>query len=58
MISIDDMVAGHSAGAATVLLANEQNVELKEHPQTGLWIDRLDELIGLLDEGFDESGEK
>lgn len=50
--SIDDMTAGHKAGAATVLLANEGNGELKEHEHTGRWIERLDELIGILEEGF------
>ncbi|KAK0517088.1 hypothetical protein JMJ35_000243 [Cladonia borealis] len=52
--SIDDMTAGHKAGSATVLLANESNQELKEHEHTGAWIDRLDELIGLLEGGFEE----
>lgn len=49
-----DRVAGHKAGAATVLLANEENEHLKEHHQTGQWIYQLDELIGRLEEGFDE----
>ncbi len=49
-----DRVAGHKAGAATVLLANQENEHLKEHDQTGQWIDRLDDLIGRLEEGFDE----
>lgn len=52
--SIDDMTAGHKAGTATVLLANEGNTELKEHEHTGMWIERLDELIGILEEGFEE----
>lgn len=50
--SIDDMTAGHKAGTATVLLANEGNGELKEHEHTGRWIERLDELIGILEEGL------
>ncbi|KAE8136684.1 HAD-like domain-containing protein [Aspergillus pseudotamarii] len=50
--SIDDMTAGHTAGAATVLLLNDHNVHLKEHPHTDLCIERLDELIGILDGGF------
>ena len=49
-----DRVAGYRAGAATVLLANQDNEHLKEHDQTGLWIDRLDELIRKLEEGFAE----
>lgn len=48
------MTAGHKAGSATVLLANESNQELKEHEHTGAWIDRLDELIELLEDGFEE----
>lgn len=52
--SIDDMTAGYHAGAATVLLANEVNSGLKGHEHTGLWIDRLDELIPLLDNGFED----
>ncbi|KAB8079225.1 HAD superfamily hydrolase [Aspergillus leporis] len=50
--SIDDMTAGHTAGAATVLLLNDHNGHLKEHAHTDIWIERLDELIGILDEGF------
>lgn len=50
--SIDDMTAGHMAGAATVLLLNERNVHLKEHPHTDLCIGRLDDLVGILEEGF------
>ena len=50
--SIDDMTAGHMAGAATVLLLNDLNVHLKEHPHTDLCIKRLDDLIGILEGGF------
>ena len=52
--SIDDMAAGHRAGAATVLLGTKETEGLREHYQTGLWIDSLDELIGRLEEGFSE----
>ena len=52
--SVDDMTAGHKAGTATVLLANEDNGELKGHEHTGRWIDRLDELIEILEAGFEE----
>ena len=52
--SIDDMTAGHKAGTATVLLANECNGHLKGHEHTGMWIERLDELIKVLEEGFEE----
>ncbi|KAE9377945.1 HAD-like protein [Stipitochalara longipes BDJ] len=50
--SIDDMTAGFRAGAATVLLANEVNVHLAQHEHTDLVISRLDELVGILEEGF------
>ncbi|KAF7589757.1 hypothetical protein BBP40_003907 [Aspergillus hancockii] len=50
--SIDDMTAGHTAGAATVLLLNDHNGHLKEHAHTDICVERLDELIGILDGGF------
>ncbi|KIW07742.1 uncharacterized protein PV09_01672 [Verruconis gallopava] len=50
--SIDDMTAGHSAGAATVLLVNPVNEHLASHDHTDLCISRLDELIQILEEGF------
>ncbi|KAJ5638050.1 hydrolase [Penicillium lividum] len=50
--SIDDMTAGHKAGAATVLLLNEKNVHLREHAHTDMCIHRLDELIDILEQGF------
>ncbi|KAI0024304.1 haloacid dehalogenase-like hydrolase [Xylariomycetidae sp. FL0641] len=50
--SADDMTAGRRAGAATVLLVNEANKHLAEHAHTDLVIERLDELIGILDDGF------
>lgn len=50
--SIDDMTAGHTAGAATVLLLNERNTHLKEHEHTDLCIERLDDLIDVLENGF------
>ncbi len=50
--SIDDMTAGHAAGAATVLLVNDVNAHLAEHAHTDLVIERLDELIDILDRGF------
>ncbi|RJE19884.1 HAD superfamily hydrolase [Aspergillus sclerotialis] len=49
--SIDDMTAGHMAGAVTVLLLNERNRHLMDHAHTDICIERLDELIGILDEG-------
>lgn len=46
------MTAGHTAGAATVLLVNERNTHLKEHVHTDICISRLDELIDILENGF------
>ena len=46
------MTAGHAAGAATVLLVNERNAHLRDHLHTDLCIERLDDLIGVLDGGF------
>ncbi|KAK7746419.1 hypothetical protein SLS53_002378 [Cytospora paraplurivora] len=50
--SVDDMAAGRAAGAATVLLVNPANEHLAGHENTDLVINRLDELIGILEEGF------
>ena len=50
--SIDDMTAGRRAGAATVLLVNDVNAHLSEHENTDMAISRLDELVGILEEGF------
>lgn len=46
------MTAGHTAGAATVLLLNERNAHLKEHAHTDLCINRLDQLVDILEAGF------
>ncbi|KAG5981688.1 hypothetical protein E4U55_002669 [Claviceps digitariae] len=51
--SMDDMEAGRRAGAATVLLVNEVNRGLAEHECTDLVIERLDELVGILEKGFE-----
>ena len=51
--SIDDMTAGHRAGAATVLLVNEANAHLRGHEHTDVCIGRLDELVGVLEGGFE-----
>ncbi|KAK1771113.1 HAD-like domain-containing protein [Phialemonium atrogriseum] len=51
--SIDDMTAGRRAGAATVLLVNDINRHLAEHEHTDLVISRLDELIDVLEHGFE-----
>ncbi|KAH8900994.1 HAD-like protein [Thozetella sp. PMI_491] len=50
--SIDDMTAGRRAGAATVLLVNDVNRHLADHEHTDLVIQRLDDLIGILEHGF------
>ncbi|KAJ9309070.1 hypothetical protein DTO217A2_1439 [Paecilomyces variotii] len=50
--SIDDMTAGHTAGAATVLLLNDRNTHLKDHEHTDLCIERLDDLVDILENGF------
>ena len=51
--SIDDMTAGRRAGAATVLLVNEVNEHLSTHEHTDLVIAQLDDLIKILEEGFE-----
>ena len=51
--SIDDMTAGHRAGAATVLLVNDVNNHLAEHEHTDLVVKRLDDLIAILENGFE-----
>ena len=50
--SIDDMIAGHDAGAMTVLLRSEGKEDLENDPRTHLVISRLDELIALLKDGL------
>jgi HAD superfamily hydrolase (TIGR01549 family) len=51
--SIDDMTAGYRAGAATVLLVNDANKHLAEHEHTDLVVKQLDELIEILENGFE-----
>ncbi|PVH98261.1 HAD-like protein [Periconia macrospinosa] len=50
--SLDDMLAGHRAGAATVLLLNDVNVDLEGHECTDFVIRELGELVGILEDGF------
>ncbi|KAF8540546.1 HAD-like domain-containing protein [Trichophaea hybrida] len=52
--SMDDMAAGRKAGAATVLLVNEGNRELGEHEFTDCVVERLDELVDVLEGGLRE----
>ncbi|KAF2477051.1 HAD-like protein [Lindgomyces ingoldianus] len=51
--SLDDMTAGFKAGAATVLLVNNANEHLAKHQHTDLVVKRLDELIEVLEQGFE-----
>ncbi|KAJ4374519.1 hypothetical protein N0V86_007388 [Didymella sp. IMI 355093] len=51
--SIDDMTAGFRAGAATVLLVNDVNKHLAEHQHTDLVVKQLDDLIQILENGFE-----
>lgn len=51
--SVDDMISGHRAGAATVLIKSEVNSHLNHVPETDYVISRLDELIHVLESGFD-----
>lgn len=51
--SIDDITAGRRAGAATVLLLNDVNRALATHECTDLAIERLDELVAILEAGFE-----
>lgn len=50
--SLDDLTAGYRAGAATVLLVNDLNIHLISHEYCGLAIERLDQLIAILDCGL------
>ncbi|KAJ6443331.1 had superfamily [Purpureocillium lavendulum] len=50
---IDDMTAGRKAGAATVLLVNDVNRAIADHAHTDLVIDKLDDLVAILEEGFE-----
>ena len=50
--SVDDMTAGRLSGAATVLLLSDANRHLVEHAHTDLVIEKLDDLIEILDGGF------
>lgn len=54
--SIDDMTAGRMAGCATVLLRNAVNAHLSEHAHTDLVVERLDELVAVLENGFFSGG--
>ncbi|MCJ1311866.1 hypothetical protein MMC25_005539 [Agyrium rufum] len=51
--SIDDMASGFAAGAATVLLCHSHNEALRENAWTDLGVQRLDDLVGVLEDGFE-----
>lgn len=51
--SMDDMLAGRGAGAATVLLSHGDNAHVAESGAVDLVVRRLDELIGVFEEGFE-----
>ena len=51
--SIDDMIAGHEAGALTVLVRSEGKEELEVDSRTDVIVERLDELVGLLEGGIE-----
>jgi len=50
--SIDDLAAGYRAGAATVLLVNDENSHLEGHEYCDLSVKRLDDLVEVLEGGF------
>lgn len=50
--SIDDMIAGHEAGALTVLVRSEGKEDLEKDSRTDVVVSRLDELVGLLEGGL------
>ncbi|SPO06585.1 related to HAD superfamily hydrolase [Cephalotrichum gorgonifer] len=50
--SMDDMLAGHRAGAATVLISHADNGTVGGSGVVDLVIGRLDDLVGVLEGGF------
>jgi phosphoglycolate phosphatase-like HAD superfamily hydrolase len=50
--SVDDMAAGRDAGVVTVLLRSEANAHLVDDARTDVVINRLDDMIGLLENGL------
>ncbi|KAK9471943.1 HAD-like domain-containing protein [Dipodascopsis tothii] len=55
--SVDDMLAGRRAGAATVLLSSDVNGHLHSAPETDAVVERLDDIIGLLKTGLPTASE-
>lgn len=50
--SIDDMKSGKEAGATTVLIKSHANGHIRDIEQTDYVIDRLDDLITLMEKGI------
>jgi len=50
--SIDDIIAGYDAGALTVLVKSAGKEELEVDERTHVVVERLDELVGLLEGGI------
>lgn len=51
--SIDDIIAGHEAGAITVLVRSEGKEELERDGRTDVVSSTLNELVGLLERGLE-----
>ncbi|KAK5164943.1 uncharacterized protein LTR77_009608 [Saxophila tyrrhenica] len=50
--SVDDIEAGYEAGAFTVLVRSRGKEELEGDGRVGVVVERLDEIVGLLEEGL------
>jgi phosphoglycolate phosphatase-like HAD superfamily hydrolase len=51
--SIDDIIAGYDAGALTVLVKSLGKEDLERDERTHVVVERLDELVGLLEGGIE-----
>ncbi|KAK7205367.1 HAD-like domain-containing protein [Myxozyma melibiosi] len=51
--SVDDMLAGYRAGTTTILLESDVNGHLKGAPETDYVVQRLDDIIKLLENGIE-----
>lgn len=51
--SIDDIIAGYDAGALTVLVKSAGKEELESDERTHVVVERLDELVALLEGGIE-----
>jgi phosphoglycolate phosphatase-like HAD superfamily hydrolase len=51
--SIDDIIAGYDAGALTVLVKSPGKEDLEADERTHVVVERLDELVGLLEKGIE-----